>query len=426
MRRLLAPLFLFTIACCLPPVRAAQAAVVPSEQRNLFQYAESAWGVGTVTLSQPMAFREGRVLVFPATFSDLLWAPGQAKPHNMMLVLEVSSEDKDKPYLAVGDVLFAPFRLLPENSYWRDNLPNTRRHEVAGGRRYMFRGEEIAEVRKVLLPYLAAHDLKTLDRWSGQVAAVVAALASPVVTVREDAARYLAWYPTLSRDFRDDQVPPVMAYLGGAAPIEERSSVANAMVSARLAVLAPGLRALADRDDATGAMALRALAGLGFAVGSDRLPVLSRATSPEVRAYAAEALGERAATDPAAAGRAGQILADAKEQPAVRAAAATGLGRAGAASRPVLLAAVEKGDEASRAAALALAGDGDPEAGAQLLGVLKTGRGEAAMAAAAALVTLKNCPACVDGLRQQHEKHPDEEVRHLLGVLLEVPLVHKH
>jgi HEAT repeat protein len=278
----------------------------------------------------------------------------------------------------------------------------------------------------VLAPYLAAHDLKTLDRWPGQVAAVVAALGSPVVTVREDAARYLAWYPTLSRDFREDQVPGLVDYLGSAAPIEERGSVANAMVSAHVAGLVPSFRTLADRDDATGAMALRALAGLGSAVDADRLPGLSRAKSPEVRSYAAEALGERAASDPSAAERAGQILGDAAEKPAVRAAAAEGLGRAGSAVRPTLLAAVRKGDEASRAAAMALAAGGDQEAGVQLLGVLKDERGEAAMAAAAALVTLKDCPACVDGLRQQHEKHPDEEVRHLLGVLLEVPLVHKH
>lgn len=418
-------------SCCLGLLLVAGDAVAEKsagQNRTVFDFAEHSWAVGTLHLSKPLRFRDGKILAFPSQITDLLWAPKGAKPRNAMLVHEVFSDDKDKPFLAEGEEIFAPLLLLPQHSYWKDNLPNTPRHEVAGGRRNVFRGDAIPEARRVLKAYLEAYDTKGMDRWPAEIRVVADALNSPVSVLREDAVRFFASYPTLARDFPADAMPQVTSFLGAAAvPVEGKSEVIGALASAKIAAIGPVLEGLATRDDAAGAAALIGLDRLGTPVPADRLPSLAKARTPEVRAWAAAALGKRAGSDPAALSLATSILDDQAEVSAVRDGAAQGLG---ASNSPVAAAALGKatsrGDSASRAAAQALADSSSPDSAQILVDILVREKGEAALAAAAALSRKSSCQTCSRALEEQHEKHPDEAVRQLIGVILQVPLEHKH
>jgi HEAT repeat protein len=153
---------------------------------------------------------------------------------------------------------------------------------------------------------------------------------------------------------------------------------------------------------------------------------LSKSTSPEMRSYAAEALGRRAATDPAAAAKVREILADPSAlMPAT--AAAEGLGKTGGdASVAILADSLAAGAGSAKASAAALAAIGGPAASAALIKTLKEQKGEAALAAVSVMGQMQGCPDCVRTLEEQYKSHPDPEVRKLIGVLLEVPLQHKH
>ncbi|MFN2375142.1 MAG: HEAT repeat domain-containing protein [Candidatus Binatia bacterium] len=403
------------------------AAASPPARKTLFHEAEKAWAVGTVAFGTPLSFREGKVLVFPSIFSDLLWAPEGAKPRNLMVVYEVPHDEREAPALKRNEHVFAPIRLLPENSYWRDNLPNTRRHELAGGKRFAFRGDEIPEVRKHLGAYLAAMDIKGLERWKGQLRAVAASLGSKVTVLREEAAAYIAGYPALARDFGEEALPDVAAYLGGDAPPAEKGSVVDALAAAKVVGLAPVLSSLAEKDDATGAAALQGLETLGQGPTTDRLMTLSASGSPEMRGYAAAALGRRAAADDKAFGIAKALLESGSETPEVRTAVVRGLGEAGGEKVVALLGEeVGRGDSMSRSAGEALATIGGPASFAVLSRIVVEKKGEAALAAAAGLGQMRACPECAGFLHEQHEKHPDETVRNLISVVLELPAEHKH
>lgn len=397
------------------------------QNRTVYEFAEHSWAVGSMHLNKPLQFRDGKILAFPSVISELTWAPNGTKPRNLMLVHEVFSDDKDKPFLADGEDIFAPLLLLPEHSYWRDNLPNTPRHEVAGGRRNVFRDNDIPEAKRVLKAYLAAHDLKGMERWQGMLLAVADALNSPVNVLSEDGVQYFENYPTLGRDFPAGAVPSVMTYLGGPADLERRTALVEALAVAKITPVVPGLEQMAGRDDATGAMALAALEQFGNPVAADRVPGLAKAKTPAVRAWAAAALGRRAGSDPAALQLASAILADPAEDATVRAAAAAGLGAGGsAAAAEVLAKVVAKGDAATRAAAEALAVSAAPESAALLAQILKENSGEVAQAAAVGLSQKSSCSECSRALVEQYKTHPDEGVRHLIGVILQVPLEHKH
>jgi hypothetical protein len=319
---------------CLLTLSAGIALRVPAaaaEDRTLFDLVEHAWAVGTLRLGKPLQFRDGKILAFPSQISDLLWAPNGTKPRNLMLIHERFRDDGDKSFLDYDDEIFAPLNLLPETSYWKDNLPNTPRHEVAGGRRYVFRGDDIAEARRVLEGYLVAHDTKGLERLSAKVGAVASALSSKSPVLREDAARYLANFPTLARDFPASSLPAVSAYLAGPSPEEEKGALLQALAEAKVEGLQASLSELAAKDDVTGAFALGGLETLGAPIAADRLAVLARAKTAEVRAFAAQALGKRGGSDPEALALATKLLESAGEAHVVREAAALGLSASGSA-----------------------------------------------------------------------------------------------
>src|SRR5262245_32977176 len=112
MRHALTASLLFCVSLAAPA-----GASVPEQPRTVFQLAETAWAVGTVQLGRPMKFRDGKLLAYPAQIDDLLWAPNHTKPRNMMLIVEITAADGDKPYLGQDDKFFAAIRLLPEHAY---------------------------------------------------------------------------------------------------------------------------------------------------------------------------------------------------------------------------------------------------------------------------------------------------------------------
>lgn len=409
------------------PATVASASPVSPGTKTVFQEAEKAWAVGTVQIGRQMSFRDGKILVFPSQIQSLVWAPDNTKPRNMMLVHEVFADDGDKPFFKEGDTFVAPIRLLPDHSYWRDNLPNTRRHAVAGGRRNVFRGSDADEATRILGAYLKAHDIKGLERWKGQLEAVSSALVSTSSVLREDGARYLAGYEALGRDFTAACLPPVEKFLGGDAPVAEKGAVVQALAAAKVETLRPVLRQLSARADATGAVALRGLETMGEGVDTPALVAWSSSPSPEVRGWAGAALGRRAGSDATALARASELLASTTEPDAVRVETAEGLAASlsEVAVQP-LVAAVSRGDAASRSIGEAIGRANMVVASGPLARVLETQDGEAAVAAAVALRGMGGCRECRAVLEKQHEAHRDEGVRNLIGVMLEVPLEHKH
>jgi len=398
------------------------------EMRTVFHYAERAWAVGTIRLSGSLTFRDGKVLVFPAAVTELLWAPKNTKPRNMMLVYEVPSSEMNAPFFKAGDEFFAPIRLLAEHSYWRDNLPNTPRHEVFGGRRSVFRGADLAEARRIIGAYLAAGEIHSVERWKAAIAAVASALVSPASVLREDAVRYLAGYSTLARDFDDRALPPLVAYFDGSAPDDEKAALIEVLSAGGVMAAKPTIQKLSAREDAIGAAALRGLSRLGDNFDDNSVVIArSRSASPEVRAWAAGLLGKRAGRSGESMARAVELLDSAAEPIPVREAAANGLAEsADSRAVAVLTRAVDRGDDASQPAGEALAAAGATTAVPALIETLEKKEGPAALGAALALGHMKGCGPCGEALRKQHEAHKDLSVRNLIGVVIEAPLVHKH
>jgi hypothetical protein len=397
------------------------------ETLTLFHHADKAWGVGTIRLSSPLKFRDGKLLVFPAQFTDLLWAPNDTKPRNMMVVVEVWPDDtEDKPFLKDGDEVFAPIVHLPQSAYWKDNLPHTNRHQIPGGRRFVFRGEQIPEVRKVLEAYLKAGDAKGADRLKNRLVAVATGLESPVQFVREDAVTWFVEYPSLARDFDDRALVSIKAFLAGSAPAEEKSKLIAALSAAKIESVKPLLQEQAKVEDASGAAALHALAEQGANETTDALLEKSRAASQEVQAYALQQLGSRASSDDAAFARCKEILDPVTTPPTLSSACLSGLSQAkGDRTRSLLVFVIERGDVGSREAALALASWGEPEA-ATLEKILDAKTGEPAKSAAIGLSQMTGCKSCGETLDHAHHEHPDEQVRDMIGVIMGVPMVHKH
>ena len=93
--------------------------------KTFFDYADVAWGVGTIQFSKPLEYRDGKLLVYPTYLSG--WIDGQPdKKSTLMVVRELRG---DVETWKEGDKMFAFVRWLPTNSYWRDNLPKGPRHD---------------------------------------------------------------------------------------------------------------------------------------------------------------------------------------------------------------------------------------------------------------------------------------------------------
>ncbi|MBI5505847.1 MAG: HEAT repeat domain-containing protein [Deltaproteobacteria bacterium] len=399
------------------------AAAGSNEPKTVFDHAQSAWAVGTVSLGTPLAFRDGRVLAFPAQIDDLLWAK-KGSPRNLMLVYEVPAAEIDKPFYKAQDVLFAPIQLLPEHSFWRDNLPETPRHGVAGGRRNVFRGDEIPEAKRVLGAFLHAGEIQGKARWGVQLEAVAQALSSSVPRLIEDAVTYLSASPRLASDFPDSARDPISRFLEGPRPDAEKTQLVDALGRAKAAAMGEELRKLAAGAGPVAAAAMVALDQMGTGASLERLLELSKSPSDEVRAYAAGRLAADRTTENGAFERALSLL-DPAQPAVVQAAVIQGLGwsgnqRAVEPLRTVLM----KGEPMAKPAADALARIGGEDAGKALQQALTSGAPAAAAAAVDVLRRVEGCADCARVLVEQHTKHPDKTIRDLIGIVLELPRPH--
>lgn len=404
----------------------APALVGAAEPKTLFDHIESSYVFGEVQVAKPLHFREDTLLVYSTTVTDLMHAR-IGKPRQLMLVQELSKKDDKRPFEA-GESFVAPIALLPEYSYWRDNLPKTPHHQVLGGNRYIFKGAaEIEEVKRIARPFAATLARKRAERWVDQCAAVVEGLTATVAVLREDSSRYLANNPVLLERMPQATLERLASYLGSDAAEAERLRIIDAIGTARVAAMAGMLEPLGARDDTTGAAALRARERLGKPLDTAKLAQLTAAKSEAVRAYAAEALGARAAEDREAFAKASALLSS-SEPPSVRAGAAVGLGksRAGDAVAP-LGAALAGGDDVARPAAAAIASIGGEEAADALKKAITDGKGESGVAAVLAIVNLQSgCPDCEEFLEAQHESNPNVAIREMIEIVLELEKEHAH
>ncbi len=394
------------------------------QPKTYFDHITNAWAVGSLQLQAPLRFRDGLVLAYPGHIQDLVRAR-TGRPRSVMIVHELHSNDESAPY-EDDELVFVPIGLLPKYSFWRENLPKTPHHQVLGGQRYIFRGDDIAAAKQVAEAYAATLAEEMPARMIDQTSVVVAALSAGNKVIREDAVRWLAGYRTLARDLQGEAISGVGGFLRGDWPLADRSSVIATIARAGIKELIPLLRELAASDSEIGAAALSALVQLGENQDSAQLSALLGAKTTAVRAYAARELGRRAASD----GIDGVAEILASEQPVqVRAAAAQGLGLAGEPSGIApLRKALFRGDGASRAAAMALAHIGGADCVAALKEAIVDAPSEAMIGAVLAMVEVRGgCgEGCMDFMLQQHRSHPEEAIRDLIGIALELDHKHEH
>jgi hypothetical protein len=382
--------------------------------------------VGELRTREPLRFRDGSVLVFPAQFVDLTYGR-LGKPRSIMLVEELSSPDAE-PMVPRKDVFYAPINVLPQYSYWRDNLPQTPHHTVPGGYRYLFKGDDIAPVKSITKAYTDTLALEMPEKRIRQQAILVETLESEIKVIREDALRRLEGLPIPAKFYDAATKKALAAYAGGDGPEDARATVVGVIARAEMRSLVPQLKEISGSDDAAGGAALRALDYLGEEIPTDRLLKLVDSDAFEVQSFAVSKLGERAGEDPKALAKVVEVLeSDASEE--LRSAAGAGLGKSGSeeAVGP-LKNALARGDLASRGAATGLAELATADSIAALKSAVESGPSEAKVGSIVALAGLapEKCADCVKFLLEQHENHPDEAVRDLIGLVLELPVKHEH
>ncbi len=225
---------------------------------TIYDFAKTAWGIGTVRVGEPISHRDGKLLVYPATLKDRI-GPDADRPANLMLVHEVGEGDSAQAGYRSEEEFFALIRWLPENSYWRDNLPNTPRHQVLGAPRYVFRGEDIVAVRERLKPFVDTLAMKGAARWKAEIAAVLAGLNCGDALFRDDAVLYLGRFKRLDVYFSQEHVAPLAAFLDSDAPAEKRAAVVSSVGANRLVLMVPKLEKIAESDSDIADVARQAL-----------------------------------------------------------------------------------------------------------------------------------------------------------------------
>jgi HEAT repeat protein len=265
------------------------------------------------------------------------------------------------------------------------------------------------------------------ERRTRQQAIIVDALSSPVKVLREDAVRRLTSVPVPAKQYDEATIRNLATYAKGSAAAADRASIVQVIGQSGMTAAIPDLALLAQKDDTVGASALAALELLGQPRSTPELVALLGGKTPEVRAYAARELGKRGPKDPVAFERVKTLLAS-EDLPAVRSAAAAGLGASGdAQALDVLDKAMLRADGASREAGAAIANIGGSQAAEMLKKGMLEGQGEAQVAAVMALVNLKgDCKDCVAFLKEQKESNPNPSVRDLISILLELNVKHDH
>ncbi len=402
------------------------APAVATESKTFFELLERAWAVGEIRLSAAIEHRGGRLLVFPAHIVDLIHAR-VGKPRTILVVHEHAATGAE-PVFKEGDRLLAAIGILPEHSYWRDNLPATKRHEILGGRRYAFKDSELDGAKEMARAYTATLDDQMPLRARRQASVMVEALLSDIPVLAEDAMRTLTRAPRLARDIDKEAQARLSAFLADeSAEAALRGRLARAAGGQGADAFVPVLEQLSLKDDAVAAPALAALDDLGRERPTTRLTDLLGAATAALRVYAAEALGKRAAGDaPARTAAVTLLLSDAEME--TRLAAARGLGASGSpVAIDALAAAMDRGDGATRTAAIALAKIGGPRAHTLLKQAITGGAPETMVAAVMAMVQLRDeCEGCLAFLAEQHRNHDEQAVRETIAVMLELHKKHEH
>jgi hypothetical protein len=398
---------------------------VADRPKTYFDYVERAWACAEVDLRPPLEFRDGLVLAYPGTLVDVVHAR-HGNPRSILLVQELVSKDDVSPVKA-GERFFAPIQVLPEHSYWRDNLPTSPRHGVLGGRRYIFKADDLEAAKALTRAYAETLDDSMPERRRKQQAIIVDALTSSVRVLREDALQRLTSVPVPAGHYEEATIHRLGAFAKSDAPAADRAQIVAVAGAAGMKTLTPDLELLAKKDDVVAASALQALEVLGVERSTEALVTSLGAKTVEIRSYAALKLGERAATDDAVRERVAELLRSGDDE-VVRAAAATGLGATDDERVLDLLGqALARGDGASRAAAMSIAKVDSDQSAEMLKAAIEKGEGDAQVAGVLALVELRReCRDCVAFLKEQRTSHPDAGIRDLIGIVLELNVKHDH
>lgn len=393
--------------------------------KTYFDYVERAWACADIELRKPITHRDGLVLAYPGTLLDVAYSR-HSKPQSILLIEELTSKEDTSP-VSEGERFFAPIQVLPDHSYWRDNLPTTPRHGVLGGRRYIFKGEDATAAKELTKAYAESFKMQMPEKRMKQQAVIVGALTSSVKVLREDAIRRLTTLPVPAKQYEEATIRRLGEYVRSDAPEADRAQIATVIGQAEMKSLVPDLEHLAKGDDVVAASALRSLEELDAPRTTDALLELLAKNTVEIRSYAAHELGERSDDDPRAYARAAELVAS-NDDATVRGACAMGLGAAGKAEALTpLRAALDRADGASRPAAAAIARIGGKEAGEILKETIRSGKSEAQVASVLAIVEMRGeCDDCLAFLREQKESNPDAGVRDLIGIVLELNVKHDH
>ncbi len=391
-------------------------AVHANQTKTFYDHIQDSWAFGVIDVIDPMKYRDGRLLAFPGRISELIHAR-YGKPRSVLVVHEVVKADDPVPF-EKGRSFVAPLRVLPRTKYWRDNLPTTPRHEVLGGSRYAFSGDDVEGAKALGKAWAETLDMGMPDRKLRQGEIVAGALSSATGVLSEDSVNFLTGR-TLTH-ITEKAYTDMLAFAGGDAPAKQRVGILDAIGRAGLTGAKPGLEKLAEHEDSIGAAALRALSLLGTERPTDEVAVLAKSKSGDVRAWAFGELAARSGDDSGALASVAALL-ESDDAENVRSSACDGLGRTGSDKVvPALRGALFRGDDSSRAAAMALAKVGSAAAVGVLKKAVAEGPSEAMIGSVVALKQVgKPCADCEAFLRQQHETHEDGAIRDLIAIVMQ-------
>lgn len=233
--------------------------------KTFYDYLKDSWAFGEIAVVAPLEYRDGGLLAFPGRITDLIHAR-YGKPRSVLVIYEV--KDPAVPLPFEKDTSFvAPLRVLPRTKYWRDNLPTSPRHEVLGGVRYVFTGDDAARAKELGGAYAATLGMEMPDRKLRQGEIVAGALSSPVEVLRDDSVSFLSGR-TLTH-INEKATAAMTAFAAGDAPVDQRVAIIDAIGRAKLAGAKPQIEKLAKSGGEIGAAASRALGALAPAADSD-------------------------------------------------------------------------------------------------------------------------------------------------------------
>jgi HEAT repeat protein len=412
------------LTLCVTMLAGIPAVASATRSDTFYDHIKASWAFGEIGVIEPMTYRGGMLLAYPGRITELIHAR-YGRPRSILLIHEITNAEEPSPF-SKGTPFVAPLRVLPRTKYWRDNLPNTPRHEVLGGRRYVFTGDEATAAKELGKQYAATLGMDMPDRKLQQGELVAGALSSPVKVLSEDSAGYLSGRTLTHINAKASAA--MIAYAAGEAPEKLRVAIIDAIGRAQLKDVTPGLEKLAKRNDATGAAALRALAAFGVERATAELLAFSQSEASGIRAFAYGQLGARAGTDKAAAAAIAKVVASDDTPASIRIAAVEGLGRSeGDAAVALLRTAVWRGDFASRAAAMSLAQIGSESAVNVLKDAIREAPEEGMIGAVMAVPEVsKACSDCESFLLEQYQTHEDEGVRDQIAIVLQQEHDHDH